>query len=221
MPTGNKDRIAEPTWSASRKEVYEFFCIDAPLLDNPLLDDEKEAREVLAACVCGQEYRLIVNGLTPIPDAPWDEMEVQCPGCARSPGQAYMISGHSGGCFNASICWSHRFQDRVDERAGSMMNEQLRKKVLSLAAQICWMHGSVAGDRTFGDWSADTKVLDSLTPQERDQLLFQLEQYNSDGKDFEPGYFPYDEMVISFAVARALEVMTETASISAPGRLDK
>lgn len=86
------------------------------------------------------------------------------------------------------------------------MNEQLRKKVLELAAQICWMHGSLAGDRTYRDWSADTKVLDSLTPEERHQLAV-------NGKDFKKKYFAYDEMVISFTVAKALEVMIETATL--------
>lgn len=54
----------------------------------------------------------------------------------------------------------------------------------------------------------------SLTQEERDTLFFQYEQYNSSGEDFELGYFPYDEMLISFIVARALEILSEAQSFA-------
>lgn len=89
------------------------------------------------------------------------------------------------------------------------MTPELERKVLKLAAQICWMHGEIAGNRICQDWSGDTDFLDLLTPEDRDALARQYEQYNSEGRDFEPGYFPYDEMMISFVIARALETMAK------------
>ena len=91
------------------------------------------------------------------------------------------------------------------------MDAKLKIKVLKIAAQICSMHGSVAGDRICQDWSGDTAWLDSLTDKERDELQFQFEQWNSNGNHFEPGYFPYDEMVISFIISHALEIMFNEA----------
>jgi hypothetical protein len=87
------------------------------------------------------------------------------------------------------------------------MNEQLKVKVLKLAAQICKMHGDIAGDRICQDWSKETDVLDSLAPQERDELMFLYEKWNSNGADFEPGHFPYDEMLISFVIGYVLELL--------------
>lgn len=89
------------------------------------------------------------------------------------------------------------------------MNDGLKRKALKLAAQICWMHGNIAGDRMCQDWSDKEDVLDSLTLEERNTLQWNYEQHNSNGEDYEEGYFPYDEMVISFTIARALEIMLE------------
>jgi len=84
---------------------------------------------------------------------------------------------------------------------------ELDTKVLRLAAQICWMHGRHAGGRVCQDWTGKTDILDSLTEQERDHLEREYEAFNSNGQDFIPGYFPYDEMSISFDVAYHLEGM--------------
>jgi hypothetical protein len=89
------------------------------------------------------------------------------------------------------------------------MTDDFTIKVLKIAAEICWRHGSVAGDRICQDWDGDTSLLDTLTEQERDKLQFEYEQFNSGGKDYESGYFPYDEMVISFVIAHALTQMIE------------
>lgn len=97
----------------------------------------------------------------------------------------------------------------LDTLLSKLMADELSRKVLKLAAQICWMHGNVAGNRVCQDWSGKVDILDSLTIEERDQLSFDYQQYNSNGEDFEPGYFPYDEMLISFIVARKLELMAE------------
>ena len=87
--------------------------------------------------------------------------------------------------------------------------EKLTVKILKLAADICWMHGNEAGNRTCQDWSGGMDVLDTLTPEEKDKLYLQYEEHNSGGKDFESGGFPEDEMVISFMIARALELIVE------------
>lgn len=85
--------------------------------------------------------------------------------------------------------------------------DKLNTKILKIAAQICWLHGDVTGDRICQDWNGKTDILDSLTLEERNKLAFQYQQYNSNGEDFDPGYFPYDEMLISFIIARALECL--------------
>ena len=89
------------------------------------------------------------------------------------------------------------------------MTKELARKVLKIAAQICRMHGEIAGHRICQDWSDETSLLDDLTQRERDHLSFWYQQYNSDGQDFEWGYFPYDEMLISFIIARTLDTMAE------------
>lgn len=94
-----------------------------------------------------------------------------------------------------------------DMMSDKMMDNELKSKVLKLAVQICQMHGSIAGDRFCQDWSDDEVVLDSLTEAERDLLLKQYEDYNSGGADYIEGYFPYDEMYLSYVIARALELM--------------
>lgn len=78
-------------------------------------------------------------------------------------------------------------------------------KVLRIAARICWMHGSVAGDRICQDWSDDYGVLDALTQQEKNALRWMYEQVNSGGSEYEDDSPWYDEMVISFVVASFLD----------------
>lgn len=87
------------------------------------------------------------------------------------------------------------------------MNKALQNKVLRIAAEVCWLHGLVAGNRTCQDWGGETAILDSLTGDEKNQLMYQFEQYNSNGDDYEEGYFPHDEMVISYVMAHALEII--------------
>lgn len=87
------------------------------------------------------------------------------------------------------------------------MTKDLIKKVIRLAAQICWMNGSNAGNRVCQDWGDDKSVLNSLTNEERNLLLKQYEEYNSNGEDYIEDRPLEDEMLISFIVARALEVL--------------
>jgi len=89
------------------------------------------------------------------------------------------------------------------------MEKELKQKVLYIAAQICLKHGVVAGVRVCQDWDGETDLLDSLTPTERHKLSYDYEQFNSNGVDFEPGHFPYDEMMISFYIAKALKTIAD------------
>lgn len=89
---------------------------------------------------------------------------------------------------------------------------KLTIKVLRLAAQICWMHGNVAGNRICQDWSGNNDVLDMFTDEDRRLLAYQFEQFNSRGEDFDPEYLAFDdEMMVSFYVAHALDLLAADA----------
>ena len=94
------------------------------------------------------------------------------------------------------------------------MNE-LTIKVLKLAAQICWMHGSVAGNRICQDWSGKNDVIDTLTEEERRLLAYQYEQMNSNGRDFDPEHLAFhDEMMVSFYVGHSLDLLLADTAVS-------
>ena len=76
---------------------FEYFS--GPLIDNDLLDESKPYREICVHCVCGKNYRTYVNGDVPIPSVPEN---VFCPFCELSATNFWMVSGHSGGHFNAA-----------------------------------------------------------------------------------------------------------------------
>ena len=83
------------------------------------------------------------------------------------------------------------------------------KKVLKIAAEICWLHASIAGDRTCQDWSGKDDVIDALSMDEKNLLMKNYEDFNSGGEDYEPDTFQKDEMSISHYVAIHLERMLE------------
>ena len=87
------------------------------------------------------------------------------------------------------------------------IDNKLRQKILTLAAEICWLHAKTAGNRLCQDWTGETENIARLTAAEKNLLMFQYELFNSDGEDYAPGDFPMDEMVISSVVAYALETM--------------
>jgi len=87
------------------------------------------------------------------------------------------------------------------------MNSRLHKNILKLAAEICEMHSDIASN-----WSGSRAILDSLTAGEKNEIMWQYEKFNSNGEDFEAGYFPEDGMVISMAVAVWIRKMIETIS---------
>jgi len=82
-------------------EDYEGYLLEYPEAYNPELDEDvPEVREQLVVCVCGNGYRVRVNGIMPISDA--DMKGVICPFCRRDAREHMMVSGHSGGLFNAT-----------------------------------------------------------------------------------------------------------------------
>ena len=86
---------------------YKYFCSRAPETLNPFLDKTKENREELINCSCGNDYRVFANGNIPIPDITL--LGVVCPHCGAGASSAWMISGHSAGCFNASVRLARNF----------------------------------------------------------------------------------------------------------------
>ena len=70
---------------------------------NPDLDRGSEAREVLVICICHQAYRVMINGVVPIPIAFTDTLAIRiyCPQCGRALQNAVGLAGHSAGVFNA------------------------------------------------------------------------------------------------------------------------
>lgn len=76
-----------------------FNFIYGPLVENNLLDKTKPYREVCIHCICEGNYRIYVNGEDVIPPIPEN---VFCPFCYRPATDFWMVSGHSGGYFNAS-----------------------------------------------------------------------------------------------------------------------
>ena len=97
------------------------------------------------------------------------------------------------------------------------MNKELEVKILRLASQICFMHGNVAGDRCCQDWGAyrqdrdSTENIDALTGEEKQFLNKQFEDYNSDGRDYDPNHTGFhDEMCVSFMIGEALKKLAES-----------
>lgn len=91
------------------------------------------------------------------------------------------------------------------------MDKKLKNKILKLAVEILRMHGNIAGNRICQDWDGEMVNIDALTPEEKNQIMMVFENYNSEGRDYEPDYFPLDEMVISYAIAANVELMIDDA----------
>ena len=83
----------------NREEVYNQFVETYPLYENPQLNEEEEMREMLISCMCGAGYRIIANGCIPIVTI---SNNITCKNCGK-PAKNQIISGHSGGIFNATI----------------------------------------------------------------------------------------------------------------------
>ena len=80
---------------------YKFFAANAPIVENPNLNKELSFVEQLVSCSCSRNYRVFVNGEHPISDTKMDG--VFCPNCGTAAEDFVRLSGHSAGCFNATI----------------------------------------------------------------------------------------------------------------------
>lgn len=90
------------------------------------------------------------------------------------------------------------------------LNQETKKKILKMASTILYMHGNKVGDRICQDWSGskEDSPQSLFTPEELDDLEFNYQQSNSNGKDYNPDYNGMnDEMVASFSIAQAIEDM--------------
>ena len=83
------------------KLEYEMISANAPEADNPNLDKALPLVEQLVSCKCFAKYRVWVNGSHPIADTKM--LGVICPRCGAPASEYTSLSGHSAGCFNASV----------------------------------------------------------------------------------------------------------------------
>lgn len=86
---------------------------------------------------------------------------------------------------------------------------------LKLIGSFCSYVGGIAGDRFCRDWQGSTESLDSLEPDEKNYLAYQFELNNSFGEDYEPDYFPYDELYLGGVLSVALLAWAEELGQSA------
>ncbi len=89
------------------------------------------------------------------------------------------------------------------------INRELQIKILKIAAVICSANGSIAGNRVCQDWSInELNPEDFLNKKEKEDLIFNYEQANSDGREYDPDYLPIgDEMVLSFAIKENIKLI--------------
>lgn len=92
------------------------------------------------------------------------------------------------------------------------LTKETEIKILEYASAILSSHGSIAGDRICQDWSIDEEEIEppeeGFTKEEKQAIAFNYEQWNSDGKDYDPEFvFFHDEMSVSFMLSRAIELM--------------
>jgi hypothetical protein len=90
------------------------------------------------------------------------------------------------------------------------LTEETKNKILKCAAEILMMHAEVAGNRICQDWSGEDKTNPNnmFTEKELDDLSFNYELYNSDGRYYDKDYNGLgDEMVASFCMGTMLNDM--------------
>jgi hypothetical protein len=93
------------------------------------------------------------------------------------------------------------------------MLKDLDENVLRVAAEICWEYGNLLGNRADEKPAKDIlNAFSILQDDEKYQLAHQYQVYNdSDGDGGVPHEYPFDEgMMLSFAIARHLEIMLES-----------
>jgi hypothetical protein len=87
------------------KLEYKIISANAPEVENPNLNKSLPLVEQLVSCKCFAKYRVWVNGSRPIADTKM--LDIICPRCGTPASEFASLSGHSAGCFNASL---HRMQ---------------------------------------------------------------------------------------------------------------
>ena len=90
------------------------------------------------------------------------------------------------------------------------LTEETQKKILKMASIILKMHGKDVGNRVCQDWRGleDLSPEKIFTKEELDDISFNFELYNSDGKDYDQNHNGmHDEMVASFTISSAIEDM--------------
>ena len=90
------------------------------------------------------------------------------------------------------------------------LSVETQQKILTMASEILHMHAGDTADRICQDWSGDNDKdpLAFFAAGELDDIAFNYELHNSDGKDYDPEWSGLgDEMVVSFAMSNELRVM--------------
>ena len=99
------------------------------------------------------------------------------------------------------------------------ISKKTKIKILKYAVALLREHGSNTGDRCCQDWSISADEIippeTSFTNKEKQRISFNYEQWNSDGEDYDPEHTYFnDEMVVSFMLSRAIELMIEDAELT-------
>lgn len=93
------------------------------------------------------------------------------------------------------------------------MNKELCVKVLKMVSELLRMHAEVAGDRVCQDWSGGDDMHPSrfFSGEELNLINYEFEKWNSNLDEYDPNLnFLDDEMVLSFAMARCVEMISES-----------
>jgi len=83
----------------------DFITAGLSIANNPhvstIWKENRVICEQLIVCKCFAKYLVYVNGEVPISDTIM--VDVFCPHCGRPASDFASISGHSAGCFNATV----------------------------------------------------------------------------------------------------------------------
>ena len=95
-----------------------------------------------------------------------------------------------------------------------VITEETKLKILKYAAVMLSEHGLMSGDRTCQNWSVDEEGIEApdtgFTDNEKKDISFNYEQWNSNGEDYDPDcMFFHDEMSVSFMLSRAIELIVK------------
>lgn len=103
------------------------------------------------------------------------------------------------------------------------MTKETELKILRYASAILSEHGRVAGDRCCQDWSIDPSEIkppeDGFSKEEKQDISFNYQQWNSGGSDYDPDFmFFHDEMSVSFMLSHAIDKIAENLDNKLKGK---